>query len=88
MKVIAKHLSSVIRNRRRELNLSQEDVSRVMGWNKTRGQFLSNIERSKCTLPAKYISKISETIQLPPEAIIDAMLNDYREALSREVHGA
>ncbi len=79
------NLAKLIRTRRQELNLSQAEVHNYMGWKIINTQYLSNIECGKCQLPAKHINKISSTLHLSRESLIESMVQDYKEALIKQI---
>jgi transcriptional regulator with XRE-family HTH domain len=79
------NLAKLIKSRRIELNLSQAQVHNYMGWKELHTQYLSNIELGKCQLPPKHINKISMTLHLSREALIENMVQDYKEALEKQI---
>lgn len=79
------HLAKLIKTRRQELKMSQAQIHNYMGWRQLQTQYISNIELGKCQLPAKHINKLSSTLHLSREEIIESMIQDYKEALLNEV---
>lgn len=49
------------------------------------GSFWSNIERGKCTLPAKYLVKLGETFNIPMNVILDAYFTDFKDSVLKEI---
>lgn len=83
MRVRANKLGNAIRERRRELKLSQFHVSLRLGIKN--GQYLYNIEKGKCTFPAHRILELSSILMMPLERIKNLMVLDYIDALDLEI---
>ena len=81
----ANEVSNLIKQKRTELNLSQTDLSRLIGFSSTNGQFVSNIERGRCQFPVKMVKKLSEVLMVSEETIIELMTLDYKKSLMSEV---
>lgn len=81
MRIYGKQAGSLIRKKRIELNMSQEVLTRKLGWQGKSTQYLSNCELGKNPFPAKHIGKISSALWLDPSMIIEAMTSDYNECL-------
>lgn len=47
------------------------------------GQFISNIERGRCSLPPVAMKKVAELLDITQEEIFDAIIADYREDLKQ-----
>lgn len=69
-------ISKLIKNARRNAKLSQEDIAYLLGY-KGLGQYISNIERGKCSLPKKDITRLAIILKINPDEIIQAMIEDY-----------
>lgn len=93
------HFGELIKNKRKLLNargkpkragqnftrvtcFSQQSFAEKLGY--INGQFISNVERGVCGLPAKLIPKICEILKLRPEAVFEALLKDEYAYLSQE----
>lgn len=74
-------MARFLRVKRQELKLSQVKLSANLGWDSRQAQFLSNIERGICQFPVKYVKKLAETFQVSEEAIIDLIVQDYKQSL-------
>ena len=74
-----KHIAKLIRKARVQSGISQVKLSKKMGFKN--GQFVSNIERSKCSLPVRKIGDVTSTLKIDKKEIIDAMVKDYRATL-------
>lgn len=61
--------------------LSQNQLSKKLGY--TSGQFISNIERGKCSIPAKNISTLAAELRVTEAEIVAVMVEDYTESLLR-----
>ena len=77
----ANEMARFLRVKRQELKLSQVKLASTLGWDSKQAQFLSNIERGICQFPVRYIKKLSETLQVSEETIIDLMAQDYKLGL-------
>lgn len=76
--------AKIIKGRRTELKLSQAELAKKLG---VHTQFISNIERSKCLVPAKKIKKLCRILALPSQDLIEAILMDYRKDIEEKVYG-
>jgi transcriptional regulator with XRE-family HTH domain len=85
MRASANQVANLIISRRKQLGLSQKQVYDQLPFKGSQPQFLSNVERGKCSLPAKHIRKISEVLQIEPEVMIDAFVSDYKRLVLNEV---
>lgn len=81
----ANEMARFLRVKRQELKLSQVKLASTLGWDSKQAQFLSNIERGICQFPVRYIKKLSETLQVSEETIIDLMAQDYKINLSKQL---
>jgi len=86
MQLRAKHTATLIKNRRKDLRLSQTDLSNLLGWSKKHAQYVSNIERGKCNFPVEYINKLSCALNVSREMIIEIMATDYKEQIIEELN--
>lgn len=83
MRVKANKLGNAIRERRRELKLSQYHVSLRLGIKN--GQYLYNIEKGKCTFPTHRILELSSILMMPLDRIKNLMVTDYMEAIDNKI---
>lgn len=77
-----KHIAEYVRNRREEIGLSQTELSQSIGYK--HGQFISNIERGVCSLPAPKVRALAVSLKTKPRPIIDAMVKDFHDNLVRQ----
>lgn len=77
-----KHIAEFVKTRREELGISQQDLSTSIGYK--HGQFISNIERGVCSLPAFKILSLAVSLKTQPRPIIDAMVKDFHDNLLRQ----
>lgn len=73
----------IVKSIRIESNLSQAELAKKLG---VHTQFISNIERSKCLVPAKKIKKLCKILACPADVLIDAILKDYRRDIEEKVY--
>lgn len=88
MRMRAVRVAELIKLKRKELDLTQQELTTKLGWSNKNSMFLSNIERNKCTLPAKHINKMCEAINVDKNYLIGLMLEDYRSELMKESSGS
>lgn len=79
MKRSFNHISKLIKCARLDLGLSQGELAAKIGCH---GQFISNIERGTCSIPPKYLDKLSIALMVSREKIKRAMINDYEAYLN------
>ena len=82
-----KTVGALIRKRRIELGMSQDFLSKKLGWSGKNTQYLSNCELGKNPFPVKHILNISSALWIDKSIIIDAMTSDYNDCLKRETKG-
>lgn len=88
MIIHSNEVANLMRNRRRELKMSQVKLSGMVGFSNKEGQFISNVERGKCQFPVKFINKLANALEVSNETIIELMANDYKNAIIKEVLNA
>jgi transcriptional regulator with XRE-family HTH domain len=75
-------LAKVIRNRRRELGISQDKLASFLGYD---GQFISNIERGVCGMPRKKLKKLCRVLFLDQNLVYATLMEsegiEIRKAL-------
>jgi hypothetical protein len=76
------HTAKLIKDARVENKISQDLLSCSLGY--SGGQFISNVERGICPLPAEKISDTCAILGLTTTAVIDEMVRDYRVYLEGE----
>lgn len=81
-------IANLMRNRRRELRMSQKKLSALVGFSTKEAQYISNIERQKCQFPVRYITKLANALEVSEETIIELMTQDYKNAIIKEVSNA
>lgn len=88
MIIHSNEVANLMRNRRRELRMSQRKLSSMVGFSNKEGQFISNVERGKCQFPVKFINKLANALEVSNETVIELMANDYKNAIIKEVSNA
>lgn len=58
---------------------SQTELSTKLGYKN--GQFISNIERGLCSVPVKSLSLLSDTLNIEPQKLKQALLADMEKTL-------
>lgn len=87
MQLKARHVATLIRTRRKELKLTQIKLQQSLGYQKNCSQYLSNIERGVVPFPLSCVNKLSCSLGVSRELIIDLMVKDYREQITEVVVG-
>lgn len=85
MQLKAKHTAILIKNRRKDLRMSQAKLSGFLGWSHKNAQYLSNIERGLSGFPVDYVNKLSCALNVSREMIIEMMTRDYKEQITQEI---
>ncbi len=80
-----KHIANLVRKYRKKnkIKVGQEELSQLLGYKN--GQFISNVEREKCSVPLKTLSKLIEVLSIPQDELIEAVVNDYRETVYNHI---
>ena len=81
-------VAKLMKEKRRELKMSQRELSSRVGFSTKEGQFISNVERQKCQFPIRYISKLANALEVSEQTIIELMAQDYKNAIIKEVLNA
>lgn len=77
-------MAALIETRRLSKGLSQKDVADHLGFGSS--QFISNMERGLCSLPAKHFKKISKVLGIPTDQLVKTYLADEKVRLFKEVN--
>ena len=77
-----KNIAELIKTRRLQhpKAYSQSELSHLLGYKN--GQFISNVERALCNIPLKMLGKVSDVLDITPEALKEAILKDHEETLN------
>jgi hypothetical protein len=77
-----KNIAELIKTRRLQhpKAYSQSELSHLLGYKN--GQFISNVERALCNIPLKMLGKVTEVLDITPEALKEAILRDHEETLN------
>ena len=65
---------------------SQSDLSKMLGYKN--GQFISNVERSLCSIPLKMLAKVSIILDIPKEELKQTVLKDYENTVDYYLENA
>ncbi len=76
-----KNIAKLIRTKRLQhpKAYSQSELSHLLGYKN--GQFISNVERALCNIPLKMLVKVSEVLDINPEELKAAIIEDHQETL-------
>lgn len=86
MRVYGKKTGNLIRSRRSELKMSQETLTKKLGWSGKNSQYISSCELGKNPFPVKHINSLCLSIDVSRDKIINAMIEDFRDCLELEVN--
>lgn len=83
-----KNIAQLIRTKRLQhpKGYSQSELSNLLGYKN--GQFISNVERALCNVPLKMLVRVSEVLDIDPEDLKKAILNDHEATLNNYLKGA
>lgn len=73
------NISKLIKHHRKKQRLSQTQLAEAMG--DYHYQYVSNIERARCSVPVKSLDAVAHCLRIDKEIIITAMVEDYRNFL-------
>lgn len=76
-------LNQHLKNRRKELGLSQAEVAKELGYSSP--QFVSNWERGLVSPPLTSLPRLMLLLNIPRETIIDLILADTRNQLDNHL---
>jgi transcriptional regulator with XRE-family HTH domain len=65
-------LNEMIRKRRREMNLSQGKLSKLLGYDSA--QLISNIERGVCHFPKRKLKRLCRVLMLDQQAVYNSLV--------------
>lgn len=77
------NVARTIKDARLKMGMSQEFLSSQLDYKK--GQFVSNIERGLCALPDDKIRSLCDVLDLSPEIVVEAIVQDYREQMNAKI---
>ena len=86
---MSKHVNSLnkyLRDRRKELHLSQADLAKELGYSSP--QFVSNWERGLVSPPLASLARLMELLKIPRQTVIDLILEDTRKELDAHLPAA
>lgn len=78
-----KNIAKLVTSIRTDAKMSQVEFSKMLGYRN--GQFISNVERGLCALPAKTIPIICSKLDFEKSTLVNAMIDDYRYNLNKAV---
>jgi len=81
-----RHIADIVKKYRKGhgQRLGQEELSQLLGYKN--GQFISNVEREKCSVPLKTLSKLINVLEIPKDELIEAVVKDYRETVYNHIN--
>ena len=74
------HIAKLVQEARESIGISQEELSLNLGYKN--GQFISNIERGKCSLPIKHICLFCQLTKTETDPVIKAILYDQQMTIN------
>tara|TARA_B110001454_G_scaffold219194_1_gene251351 strand:- start:105028 stop:105321 length:294 start_codon:yes stop_codon:yes gene_type:complete len=79
MNTVKKQIAEIIRKRRIELNMTQAQVSELLGYDSC--QFVSSIERGLAKCPLQTLGSLSIILDIPKERFVSILVTDYKDRL-------
>jgi transcriptional regulator with XRE-family HTH domain len=76
-------IGKIIKERRLKVGLSQGKLAEAFGY--ASPQFISNIERGLCGIPADNILGLAKVLKINPEVLIAADVAEYERQLRERV---
>lgn len=82
------NIAKLIRTKRlsHSKGYSQAELSHLLGYKN--GQFISNVERSLCSIPLKMLRRVADILDIPSEDLKLAVLKDQELTLNRYLYGS
>ncbi|MBF0207487.1 MAG: helix-turn-helix transcriptional regulator [Oligoflexia bacterium] len=82
------NMAKLIRSKRlgHPKSYSQSELSHMLGYKN--GQFISNVERSLCSIPFKMLRRVSEILDIPLEDLKIAVLKDQEQTINRYLYSS
>lgn len=77
------NIAIAVKTNRETANISQGLLAKAVGYKNA--QFISNVERGLCSIPAEKVKVLSKTLNIAEEEIINAMVADYKESLKKNL---
>jgi transcriptional regulator with XRE-family HTH domain len=78
-------MAKLIKSSRVAKGLSQSQLSEAVGY--ANGQFVSNVERGLCSVPAEKAQAVCSALSIQPNDFLDAITGDFRDSMSPYVFG-
>ncbi len=72
-------LNRYLRDRRKQLGMSQADIAKELGYSSP--QFVSNWERGLVSPPLTSLARLMQILKVPRQTMIDLILEDTRKEL-------
>lgn len=86
MNQINKQIGQIIRQKREARNMTQLELSRLLGYQST--QFVSLFERGMSKVPLNVLGKLSVVLEIPESRLKRILLNEYKRKVDEGMrHG-
>lgn len=73
------NIGLAVKEARENKGLTQDQLSKALGYDN--GQFISNVERGKCSIPVKKLKKMARKTNVSAEHFVNFMVLDYQQKL-------
>jgi transcriptional regulator with XRE-family HTH domain len=87
MQIKSEQLALFLKQRRKQIGYSQNQLSDALGMGSSGSQFVSNVERGLCQMPLKYIPELSKRLDVSQEEIVNMMTLDYKTSILGVLNG-
>lgn len=81
MAVEIKSLAEFIKLKRQQVGVSQNDLGKKLGFGN--GQFISNIENGKCSLPLDKCELICKELKCSPSTLKQILIFEYSKKINK-----
>jgi DNA-binding XRE family transcriptional regulator len=73
------HFRNLVKGRRIELELSQHNLGKMLGY--PNAQFICNIEHGRSKMPRKKLKRLCRGLLLDSRLVVQALTSDYQNEL-------
>lgn len=89
MKPYSKNAGPLLREALKNKGWSHRELGHVLGYCRGHGyQFISNIVRGKCNIPAAKVKKIESLLSMEPGTLAAAVIQDAADCMKYEIEKA
>ena len=75
------NIATLLKQSRIRMGLSQRQLARVGNFGKSGHQYVSNVERGKCSIPASRVAELADALSIDCSVIVKTIVLDESEYL-------